>query len=1102
MPRDKASSSSSGSKLKLPTSQPIDTSSSSSQGSKASNASQNSSGRVSGSASKSPQSQMGKSTPQLSRAPSDKGKSPSTNILQTESSTSSEKSDRVTGDPQGNLLTTSSSHPHPATLTDEPGFHTTSSQESGQSSFSPFLATTNSVPAPLTFLPPLPPHSLASPSPIPSSRTPPGYDQLSPDPASLSSNGNSSPLRTGTSGSSGADNHPIPYPSRAASLPGTSHHNQNSHHPAGGQQHSGNSRHRGSQTPTYNTSHLSANNVNTTRFGVPNLNFSPGMQPLLRNGSQMHSQVAAQQMANGSMMTGNFGLPGSASIGNHQLSMQQQLGMPHERFVAELTNCIIAFLSPILPTEEEYRIKEATRRQLERLAGKVIPGARLLAFGSMANGFALKNSDMDLCCLTAESSAEAAKGPPASELVERMAQILRQETDFTVQALPKARIPIIKISRAKSAERPYELACDIGFENRLALENTRLLLSYAMVDPPRLRTLVLFLKVWTKRRKLNSPYMGTLSSYGYTLLVLFFLMHCKRPSVLPNLQRIPPSRPLQQDEIEVNGHNTYFFDDVNALKKDWQTQNSENVAELLIDFFRYFAKDFAYSRDVISIKTEGGLLAKDGATWTGELCIEDPFQSGYNVSRTVTKDGLYTIRGEFMRATRILQNRHQRVTTVLTELCEEREDFVARAPDTPPLRNKYANSAMYSQLSAEGRSHDGPRRSSNLTPSGFGGSFAFEEMARGLGRQRGQMAYPTTAMLAPLSQNGGLSPRPRHSGLRGTRDLSTPGRVNNRSSATVPSSARSDDGNGSPVYDNNARAVHASARTSPTFAPAVPHDLPESNDVGEAWAFGSEISFGSERFRLHPHPSKGRSMQQSTGGQALDVGEGEATFGSSASVADETKESNVPNHRSSRAFSDGINRSKSLPRRVETSGPPPTLPLTADSGFSVQAAMAGLTVQDPSVGDGVEQGNSSGRLSPTASSDAPSQYGIESTMAPTQEYTAAWAEKQLRQGHQYDDDRRPSQGMESQDSLSLRDRANSKISGTPDYAVEEMGADGSGSELDHSEKLSDGVLDELSRISQIESEGRGRHSRNSSYAEAKLGFGQGIVPCLREPEGK
>lgn len=873
----------------------------------------------------------------------------------------------------------------------------------------------------------------------------------------------------------GASPQTLPYPSRAASLPGTVHYGSGSsgasHQHAGGA-----NRNRGSQTPNFNTSHYPHSVGAPNLLAMPNANFGQNIHPLLMRGSpQLQAQfAAAQQMANGNAMAPSFGanpsqIANPASVHHH--SAQQQPAMPYDRYVAELTNCIIAFLSPQLPTEEEYRIKEATRRQLEKIAATVIPGARLLAFGSMANGFALKNSDMDLCCLTANTPAEAANGLPASELVETMAQVLREQTDFHVYALPKARIPIIKISRAASVERPYEVACDIGFENRLALENTRLLLSYAMVDPPRLRTLVLFLKVWTKRRKLNSPFTGTLSSYGYTLLVLYFLCHVKHPSVLPNLQRIPPSRPFTPEET-INGHDAYFFDDVTALKKEWQTQNTENVAELLIDFFRYFAKEFAYSRDVISIKTEGGLIPKDGVTWNAELCIEDPFQSGYNVSRTVTKDGLYTIRGEFMRATRILQNRHQRVATSLAELCEEREDVVARAPDTPPPRNRFgsASSMHPPHLTADGRSirdmYDGQRRGSNLNASGYGGSFAFEEMARGLGRQRGQMAYPTAAMLAPLSQNGGLSPRPRNVGLRGTRDMSTPGRGNNRSSATVPSSARSDDGNGATNFEN-ARLAHASARTSPTFAPAVPHGLPATNDVGEAWAFGSEISFGSERFRLHPSKDKSRQRQQS-------AGEPEASSSRETKVPIITGGS-VPQspplmppegsnqHRTSRSFSDGVNRSKSLPREADAK----------EGGVSaahlngLNAAMSSLQTNDGQhLGD---VSTSSGRFSPTtAGSDAPSQAGTESHMAPMQEYTAAWAQKQLQQ-----------------------QQHESGVGGASDVVNGGFTAAGEDDADDGSDRLSDGVLDELSRISQIEAEGRGRHSRNSSYAEAQLGFGEG-----------
>lgn len=66
------------------------------------------------------------------------------------------------------------------------------------------------------------------------------------------------------------------------------------------------------------------------------------------------------------------------------------------------------------------------------------------------------------------------------------------ETKFKVKTLPHARIPIVKLSLDPSPGFPYGIASDIGFENRLALENTRLLMSYASIDPLRVRTLVIF----------------------------------------------------------------------------------------------------------------------------------------------------------------------------------------------------------------------------------------------------------------------------------------------------------------------------------------------------------------------------------------------------------------------------------------------------------------------------------------------------------------------------------------------------------------------------------------------------------------------------------
>ncbi|EFI26896.1 CID1p [Coprinopsis cinerea okayama7 len=372
-----------------------------------------------------------------------------------------------------------------------------------------------------------------------------------------------------------------------------------------------------------------------------------------------------------------------------------------QRFVAELSQCLFDFVIQLLPTQEEMAVKEDVRKLLERLIRTIEPDSRLLSFGSTANGFSLRNSDMDLCCLIDSDDKLS-----AADLVTMLGDLLERETKFHVKPLPHARIPIVKLTLDPSPGLPHGIACDIGFENRLALENTRLLMCYAMIDPTRVRTMVLFLKVWSKRRKINSPYKGTLSSYGYVLLVIYFLVHVKNPPVLPNLQQMPPLRPITTEETHLNGHNIWFFDDIDLLRQRWRSENTESVAELyvshpftflllvliaipmarMIDFFRYFARDFQYNNGVASIRA--GLLKKDAKGWQSDqyssrydpgrernrLCIEDPFELDYNVARCVTKDGLYTIRGEFMRASRILAARPERAIVAIAELCEERKD--------------------------------------------------------------------------------------------------------------------------------------------------------------------------------------------------------------------------------------------------------------------------------------------------------------------------------------------------------------------------------------------------------------------------------------------
>ena len=252
------------------------------------------------------------------------------------------------------------------------------------------------------------------------------------------------------------------------------------------------------------------------------------------------------------------------------------------------------------------------------------------------------------------------------------------------------------------------IQCDINFENPLAMYNTELLRLYSLCDP-RVRPMVLFVKSWAKRRKINSAYSGTLSSYGYVLMILHFLINVTQPPVLPNLQHVFGAGDEARRDIFVDRktgaeYNVSFFRDEAHIRHlaatgGW-TQNTEPLGVLLRNFFHYYAAQgphviangFNWMRDVISIRTPalaplappssplspqqpqaqpiGGLLTKEAKQWTGAktitldggrevrqrylLAIEDPFEIEHNVGRPVTHNGIVTVRDEFRRAWRIL----------------------------------------------------------------------------------------------------------------------------------------------------------------------------------------------------------------------------------------------------------------------------------------------------------------------------------------------------------------------------------------------------------------------------------------------------------------
>ncbi|KUJ14161.1 uncharacterized protein LY89DRAFT_686680 [Mollisia scopiformis] len=280
------------------------------------------------------------------------------------------------------------------------------------------------------------------------------------------------------------------------------------------------------------------------------------------------------------------------------------------------------------------------------------------------------------------------------------------------------------------------IQCDINFSAQLAIHNTQLLRCYSVSDP-RVKPMILFVKHWAKKRGINTPYRGTLSSYGYVLMVLHYLVNVAQPFVCPNLQLIQkePPRTLSPAEIEARsmcqGRDVRFWRNEAEIKnladRKMLNHNHDSIGLLLRGFFEYFAQNgqmssvpgrgFDWGREVLSLRTPAGILTKQDKGWVGAktviettivaapptpltakppsptdttveftedgtevktpktprpqmktleetkeirhrylFAIEDPFELDHNVARTVTHNGIVSIRGEFRRSWRIIKS--------------------------------------------------------------------------------------------------------------------------------------------------------------------------------------------------------------------------------------------------------------------------------------------------------------------------------------------------------------------------------------------------------------------------------------------------------------
>lgn len=158
---------------------------------------------------------------------------------------------------------------------------------------------------------------------------------------------------------------------------------------------------------------------------------------------------------------------------------------------------------------------------------------------------------------------------------------------------------------------------DICIENQLGVQNTYILRD-AIQQDIRIHQLLLVIKYWISQRCLNQSSHGTLSTFSWCMMVLYFVMHIVQPPMLTPIQITPEGQEIihhcQKDKAKhyaahCDTHVKMFT--LSGTTKAQQSvlgsfPNTKPVHELVLEFFQFFASDYLlhsydYYHEMISL---------------------------------------------------------------------------------------------------------------------------------------------------------------------------------------------------------------------------------------------------------------------------------------------------------------------------------------------------------------------------------------------------------------------------------------------------------------------------------------------------------------------
>ncbi|KAF9928288.1 Zinc finger, CCHC domain-containing protein [Linnemannia zychae] len=322
-------------------------------------------------------------------------------------------------------------------------------------------------------------------------------------------------------------------------------------------------------------------------------------------------------------------------------------------YVQQLTDDMITLAKTITVSTEGIQLRENLVTRVQSIMDMEWPKeVKIESFGSFASGLGTDSSDLDLVILPALSHQDHDSRTPARYQDLYVLKTLFQRYSMKdVEVIQNARVPILKFTDHKTG-----IKVDLNYGHYPSLYNTRLIESYVRIDE-RVRTFLYVLKAFVKARGINSPPLGTLSSYCYTLMAISYFQSLLIP-ILPCLQDphlIPHNVPNPGAFGSTRLVNVAFTDP--SRIRPCLPRNSMTLGELFIGFLEYYGSKFEYSKSCVSVRC-GSVISRNECTtaWARhEFVVEDPFLLDFNAAGA-RKDMMNIIRHEFQAAVQALRD--------------------------------------------------------------------------------------------------------------------------------------------------------------------------------------------------------------------------------------------------------------------------------------------------------------------------------------------------------------------------------------------------------------------------------------------------------------